>query len=309
MNSRKAFTLIELLVVIAIIAILAAILFPVFAQAKQAAKRTASISNNKQISLGALMYMADYDDMFPIMASWTTCSAPAYMCIGPNGYLPWTQNVQPYVKNYDLLRDPQAPDFPSTPTGFNPAIYKLAGPMYGFNPYLNNSVSFPYGTGGGAPHQTRSGTALTRPAETVMLTQKYSNSEQIAPYNTFYGSWWFNTGTWYITLETDAPDCASPGNNHYCAAGWNNNGFYGGTGGVKLLNNVEAAGAWTGGGSLRGRQMMNIAWADGHVSNKSPGAMAVGTNYNSAKSGGIPVQTESQIVINDISRDLWYGLG
>ena len=60
---KNAFTLIELLVVIAIIAILAAILFPVFAQAKTAAKKTAAISNQKQISLGLLMYMGDNDDV------------------------------------------------------------------------------------------------------------------------------------------------------------------------------------------------------------------------------------------------------
>ncbi|RYG37772.1 prepilin-type N-terminal cleavage/methylation domain-containing protein [bacterium] len=64
-NSR-AFTLIELLVVIAIIAILAAILFPVFAQAKTAAKRTSDLSNVKQITLGATMYMGDNDDVVPL---------------------------------------------------------------------------------------------------------------------------------------------------------------------------------------------------------------------------------------------------
>src|SRR5258708_2335788 len=62
---KKAFTLIELLVVIAIIAILAAILFPVFAQAKLAAKKTQSLSNQKQHGLGILMYAGDYDDRYP----------------------------------------------------------------------------------------------------------------------------------------------------------------------------------------------------------------------------------------------------
>lgn len=62
---KKAFTLIELLVVIAIIAILAAILFPVFAQAKEAAKKTQAISNTKQMGTATLIYAADYDDTFP----------------------------------------------------------------------------------------------------------------------------------------------------------------------------------------------------------------------------------------------------
>src|SRR5271163_4751118 len=63
-HNSKAFTLIELLVVIAIIAILAAILFPVFAQAKEAAKKAVCISNTKQIVLAELIYQGDYDDTF-----------------------------------------------------------------------------------------------------------------------------------------------------------------------------------------------------------------------------------------------------
>src|ERR1700759_5194353 len=63
---RKGFTLIELLVVIAIIAILAAILFPVFAQAKEAAKKTTCLSNMKQLTLGVLMYQGDSDDALPM---------------------------------------------------------------------------------------------------------------------------------------------------------------------------------------------------------------------------------------------------
>ena len=62
---HKAFTLIELLVVIAIIAILAAIIFPVFAQAKAAAKKTACLSNNRQVGVALMLYLGDYDDRYP----------------------------------------------------------------------------------------------------------------------------------------------------------------------------------------------------------------------------------------------------
>src|SRR5688572_4148144 len=62
---KRAFTLIELLVVIAIIAILAAILFPVFAQAKLAAKKTTTLSNIKQVGTSTFIYTADYDDVYP----------------------------------------------------------------------------------------------------------------------------------------------------------------------------------------------------------------------------------------------------
>ena len=66
MQRRTGFTLIELLVVIAIIAILAAILFPVFAQAREKARAISCMSNLKQTGLGTLMYVQDYDDNFPI---------------------------------------------------------------------------------------------------------------------------------------------------------------------------------------------------------------------------------------------------
>ena len=69
---NRAFTLIELLVVIAIIAILAAILFPVFAQAKAAAKGAASISNAKQHVLAAIMYASDNEDYLPLAVAWNT---------------------------------------------------------------------------------------------------------------------------------------------------------------------------------------------------------------------------------------------
>lgn len=101
---KKAFTLIELLVVIAIIAILAAILFPVFAQAKAAAKKTADLSNQKQISLGLIMYSGDNDDVLP--------SAYFHRAFNPalggtaGGYVHWSAMVQPYVKNLDMFVSP-----------------------------------------------------------------------------------------------------------------------------------------------------------------------------------------------------------
>ncbi len=105
---RNAFTLIELLVVIAIIAILAAILFPVFAQARATARKTACLSNMKQLTLGMLQYVQDYDERFP---SWNW----SFFCDGGNQGLPrdsaafWTMAIYPYVKNdgvYQCQDDP-----------------------------------------------------------------------------------------------------------------------------------------------------------------------------------------------------------
>ena len=90
---NRAFTLIELLVVIAIIAILAAILFPVFAQAKLAAKKISSLSNTKNIGLGIMMYSTDVDDTLP-MLQYVLVSAS-----NPYDWWGWPRMVHPYIKN------------------------------------------------------------------------------------------------------------------------------------------------------------------------------------------------------------------
>ena len=99
---KKAFTLIELLVVIAIIAILAAILFPVFAQAKKAAKQTVGISNMKQIGLSLHMYANDFDDTSPNRRIPVTDAGGTY-------YLSWKAVDYPYVKNAGVFTDPINP--------------------------------------------------------------------------------------------------------------------------------------------------------------------------------------------------------
>lgn len=96
---QRAFTLIELLVVIAIIAILAAILFPVFAQAKDSAKDVVALNNVKQQGLAMLMYSTDDDDVMILAAR----SDPS------EGWWVWQEVVQPYCKNWDLMLHPKLP--------------------------------------------------------------------------------------------------------------------------------------------------------------------------------------------------------
>lgn len=96
---KRAFTLIELLVVIAIIAILAAILFPVFAQAKDSAKNTALMSNIKQSGTSSLMYSTDYDDVFPLC--WQDSDPTG------EGDWSWQGALQPYCKNWGVLLNPK----------------------------------------------------------------------------------------------------------------------------------------------------------------------------------------------------------
>src|ERR671911_538305 len=100
---RRGFTLIELLVVIAIIAILAAILFPVFAQAREKARSASCLSNIKQLGLTLQMYAQDYDETLPNHAADTAnfldAKAPAN----------WAKAVSPYAKNTQIFSCPSAP--------------------------------------------------------------------------------------------------------------------------------------------------------------------------------------------------------
>jgi prepilin-type N-terminal cleavage/methylation domain-containing protein/prepilin-type processing-associated H-X9-DG protein len=86
----RGFTLIELLVVIAIIAILAAILFPVFAQARESARKISCLSNLKQLALGWVMYSQDYDEAYPMTAQ---------CCDATGSQMYWQAMIEPYVKN------------------------------------------------------------------------------------------------------------------------------------------------------------------------------------------------------------------
>lgn len=137
-NSRRAFTLIELLVVIAIIAILAAILFPVFAQAKEAAKKTADLSNLKQSGTSTAIYLTDADDVYPLGYRFTPDATPGggtwrfnFFVTAPLGWVNdglhdtparmnedsvhWSNSLQPYMKNYGLY---EAPGMPTVNIGF-----------------------------------------------------------------------------------------------------------------------------------------------------------------------------------------------
>lgn len=102
-----AFTLIELLVVIAIIAILAAILFPVFARARENARRSSCQSNMKQIGLGIIQYTQDYDERYPMAVTGASFSATSGTPIG------WADSIQPYLKSVQVLQCPSETNEPT----------------------------------------------------------------------------------------------------------------------------------------------------------------------------------------------------
>ena len=158
---HSAFTLIELLVVIAIIAILAAILFPVFAQAREKARQTACMSNLKQIGTAALAYNQDYDEMYP-MAYYLSPTANST----PNQtQLSWAGLMYPYAKTAQIFRCPSEGDAEfSTPGTFTPGTPDGFTVTYAYNYYIGGNNS------GGDARATQSLPVIQQPSTLVMMT-------------------------------------------------------------------------------------------------------------------------------------------
>jgi prepilin-type N-terminal cleavage/methylation domain-containing protein/prepilin-type processing-associated H-X9-DG protein len=157
-DDTKGFTLIEMLVVVAIIAVLAAILFPVFARARENARRASCQSNLKQIALGIFMYTQDYDEKFPIYNTGIT-----YNVANPQPYS-WADIIQPYLKSQQLY---QCPSESTAPTTTNPSIANSGYTDYGINLYLTYGDMSADGTLGSAG--AKSLAVLTQPSLTVMM--------------------------------------------------------------------------------------------------------------------------------------------
>jgi prepilin-type N-terminal cleavage/methylation domain-containing protein len=256
---KRAFTLIELLVVIAIIAILAAILFPVFAQAKVAAKGAASISNLKQIGTAYQIYSGDADDVSVMDVSW---DGTAPVTVGGAGCLTWAQALQPYMKNGDMLNDPLTT--PQTiPAGWPRAVRQSLFPQYGFNyavwsPYSGSFSATPWA------RVPQSLTAIAQPADTVQFAERFTNVEM----GTLY---WYGAGTMLTSLGIEPPDCYSRA--EWCFAGWGVSGNYTG-----ILPTVES-GKYTGGVARRKARGIITAFGDSHTAVLPAGRAASGTNW------------------------------
>jgi prepilin-type N-terminal cleavage/methylation domain-containing protein/prepilin-type processing-associated H-X9-DG protein len=141
MKQRRAFTLIELLVVIAIIAILAAILFPVFAQARESARKTQCLSNCKQMALGIAMYTQDNDETLPA----------ASRNIGGQIWR-WMHQTYPYVKNAGIYKCPSSSLLLWDPTDHTNTANNAG--TYGYNALMMNDDSL---------------ALFQKPAETIMV--------------------------------------------------------------------------------------------------------------------------------------------
>ncbi|MDR3689492.1 MAG: prepilin-type N-terminal cleavage/methylation domain-containing protein [Fimbriimonas sp.] len=261
---NKAFTLIELLVVIAIIAILASILFPVFAQAKLAAKKTASLSNTKQVGLAEIMYQGDNDDYFVLSGNATYGSPIGGFTaqLAAHTALSCTFLTLPYIKTLGLMVDPGVGDQDGFFGSGAKAIQynqELFG-QFGYN-YLFLSPWY-----GCVSSEARSGSSATKPAETVM----YTTSQEF--YNHQNRGWYTVNapGAWPIIAPSPFACIWYGSSNPFVDGNWAAN------------PDLPQYGKWT--GSVRAVKPYNganVCWVDGHAKYMNDSALAAGTNYGS----------------------------
>jgi len=255
---RHGFTLIELLVVIAIIAILAAILFPVFAQARAAARGAASQSNIKQLSLGLLMYVQDYDEQYPLYNSWGDVNTP--ILIGGVPWTNWAYQIAPYLKNLQIFGDPLINGTQQFPNWEEPLWSD-----YGLN---YTTLSYYSGALGSTPwiFTGASLASLNSPASTVQLAGRADETEMV-------GLYWYGNGTELNAGGAEAPDCSDIPS--WCWADW----AVGTNWTAELKNMSDTDGYYTGAVALRKAVNGNFAMCDGHAKFMQAGGAAIGTTW------------------------------
>ena len=229
MKAGNAFTLIELLVIIAIIAILAAILFPVFAQARDKARQSACVSNLKQIGMASLQYAQDYDECYPL-ARWDHGGAGVRMN--------WVQASMPYMKNLDVYLCPNDTTDRSHPEYINVTTFWLPAGVAGFRTSYGYNIEFGLGSSGADAPVPKTLSDLQRPANTVMTADAGRKRPSGANgSNANYARWTVQPKVWML---------APPGN-------WRSTNASNGD-----LNQMGSP-------ELRHQETANVLWADGHA--------------------------------------------
>ncbi|HEY3330896.1 MAG TPA: DUF1559 domain-containing protein [Capsulimonadaceae bacterium] len=233
-QTNQAFTLIELLVVIAIIAILAAILFPVFAQAREKARQTSCASNLKQIGLGMLQYTQDYDE--------TLTPASMDRDVSPNvWYENWDSLIYPYVKSTGVFFCPDQSKVLAGAPKLNPLH---PGTLVGDSiDYAINTAYFDKGTPRGPAAYPNTGERSTvmkdviRPEQTIWVGD--SMSSWPSPYRLVGWS------------DSDKPIITDSGDGNFTI--------------LSSVANAPGVRPDLGGLHARHQGRVNILWCDGHV--------------------------------------------
>ncbi|MDX1933686.1 MAG: DUF1559 domain-containing protein [Capsulimonadales bacterium] len=193
---NRAFTLIELLVVIAIIAILAAILFPVFAQAREKARSTTCLSNMKQMALATMMYTQDYDETYPRNYLRGDTTRPDW------AQLTWRELLAPYIKNGtstpgylsagQIIADTGIFTCPSAPAGRY--TYHAHRVLFGGYDWRDGNPIMP----------SHTLAELRKPADFVMITEVGVNPDWGATGQSMETSWWWHGGEQWPPVFTGA---------------------------------------------------------------------------------------------------------
>jgi prepilin-type N-terminal cleavage/methylation domain-containing protein/prepilin-type processing-associated H-X9-DG protein len=256
MSRKRAFTLIELLVVIAIIAILAAILFPVFAQARDKARQTSCLSNMKQLGVAILGYSQDYEESFPVGTD-----VANFVNLG------WPLRIQPYVKSLgvfvcpsDSIGGEQVPGF----TWAGVALSYAANGYYEGWTGTNNALKGPMSSGAVTWLQgaSLSQGEVTRPADSILLTEKHSDA-LIASYSKTKDS---NKGYEAGNLSGFAPTCMIAGDSY--GNNWGPRRIPDGTRAVGAAYPDGPDGSVT----VKHAGMANFLFIDGHAKAMKPSA-------------------------------------
>jgi len=267
---RRGFTLIELLVVIAIIAILAAILFPVFAQARESARTASCLSNEKQVSLGILQYIQDYDEKFPQALSTVPAGDPQFGQVDQGWgnwrvyHRGWEHKIQPYVKNVQVFLCPSSPGGPDhdATDPANHTDWRIGATNYAMNKQLTGDPFYndPAGNLNFGPQKQA---ALNFSAVTIMLLEA-PDGAQVGAITHQWDGWGYTDGH---LNEVNGGNSGDPwtGNGYQLCTSRNNNK-------ADLLDRSDSSknvnGGWNGGSPTPGRRHrdgMNYVFSDGHA--------------------------------------------
>lgn len=228
-TSRRTagFTLIELLVVIAIIALLAAILFPVFAQARDKARQASCLNNEKQIGLAIMQYCQDNDETFPMSRAEYGGSSP---CLGTD--LPgsqWNKSLLLYTKNEDIFSCPSDSTRAQNLVNKKRSYITLAGPNLA-GPGLKNGCEYLNGVMGEGWGATVA--QIIAPASMACIYERFENSSDVELVTSVHQNLGQQdaTGDWCYTDPTDTVNAAYPRFARLFVANYNNapphaNGF------------------------------------------------------------------------------------